>query len=198
MFIFKDGGIMVKRLIYFDTNVLLGLYQYPNSVTEAILRVLTNYYANEVIIPWRASFEYSKNREGIIKKADSINILTIARRELDEAYKGIGEKIDSMLKLKNVDAFNTSFKDETEKIKKSIELSKSKIFAELNDSIDEYDVNYETNDPVLSFVETHKNSNIPSFNEQIELASKFWTRHSLSIPPGLTDSKKEKDPLDPF
>lgn len=189
---------MTEELIYFDANVLLGLYQYPNSVTEAILKVLKEHYDDMVIVPWRASFEYLKNHDGVIKKAGNVNVLTIAKRELNEAYKNIGERIESMLKLKNIEAFNTSFKDEIKKIKKDFESSRNKIFAELSDSIEEYDVDYETSDPVFPFVESHKTLTIPSFNEQIELASRFWTRYSFSIPPGLSDTNKEIDPADPF
>ncbi len=189
---------MSDELIYFDANVLLGLYQYPISVTEAILNVLEEHYDDMVIVPWRASFEYLKNREGAIKKAGNLNILTIAKKELNEAYKNVSERIESMLKLKNIDAFNTSFKDETKRIKKDFELSKDKIFTELSNSIEEYDVDYKTNDPVFPFVESHKTTTTPSINEQIEFASKFLVRCSLSIPPGLSDINKEIDQADPF
>lgn len=189
---------MSKQIIYFDTNVLLGLYQYPNSVTAAIIEVLANHYDEEVVIPWRTTFEYFKCREGIIKKANKVNVLTIAKKELDEAFGDILEKIDSMLKLKNIDAFNTSFKKETENVKDCLLKAKSKTYKELDESIDEYDINYESSDPVLTFVNKHKSLLNPTLNEQMDLATRYWARKSLSFPPGLSDSKKDLDPTDPF
>lgn len=44
--------------IYFDTNVLLGLYIYPKDKAEKLIEVLENNF--EIIIPERVCIEFDK------------------------------------------------------------------------------------------------------------------------------------------
>ena len=43
------GGDMGKRIIYLDTNVLLTLYNYPDKVTESIIKVFSKHTVKHVV-----------------------------------------------------------------------------------------------------------------------------------------------------
>ncbi|KAF6558316.1 DUF4935 domain-containing protein [Paenibacillus sp. EKM202P] len=182
-----------KAKIVIDTNVLLQAYQYKGIEIEKVLEQLEWFLRHDrLIIPSQVVTEFTKRREGLIKKIE--NSLFNITNEVDKV------KIYPNQSLKEICPLFT----QTEEFKKAVE-TKDKILDELNNykdllsSLHNKVVDLFDEDRILERIQRliNKSYFLPdSLGSEEALEREGKERFSKNIPPGLKDKGKLKDGAD--
>lgn len=170
-----------------------------HDVVKVILDTLKDNYSKEIIIPFRVKNEFHKNRDGIIKQLSKKSPIADERKVID---KDFNEILSLISKTKNKGKYikreNGQFEPVMDSIYNYVSKKKSLILTEYNNS-DSLVFKYsDQNDPILNFVNSFKTPFNPSNLDQMDMASKWSTRLSLGMKPGLTDATKTFDKNDEF
>ena len=183
--------------IYFDTNVLLGLYIYPKDKAEKLIDVLENNF--EIIIPERVYIEFDKNKKSYLKGNNKTNLAKQLKEEVNTSIAGIKKSVESLERKNRFKRFNTNYFDIILEIKTYLKKQFELLDNEVKNCEDEYLDNEftEEDDTISIFVENCRSDFKTNIKTKIELLALFDARVKSKIPPGLSDSNKD-DKKDPF
>ena len=187
-----------KKVVFFDTNVIMDFYKYPDNVVNKLLPMLEKKFGKNLIIPWRAYDEYKKHLNECY--CSSGNMYSRIEKQNNECFNNIKRNIktirdNAIIKsfvCKNYEASTKELEDSATKIINKIKKATLSIKSNFKNK-------YKPgSDPIKAFIERHKSKVLISLAERIKLIKEAETRLRYSIPPGITDVEKEENVNDPY
>jgi PIN like domain len=90
---------------FIDANILLNLYRYPKSASEALLKVLTH-VSSRLEVPYQAALEYQSNRLAVI--AEQKNTYKEVRKHINDSISSLEKNLSGLQLHKRHSAINPS------------------------------------------------------------------------------------------
>lgn len=178
--------------VFFDTNVLLGLYDKDYEETTKIIESFKN-MNDKIIFSYQVVEEFYRNynsvKEGIISKSERlINEYTKLVKKTIKGIEGLYERnsvSDNEMLITFIDDFHNKLKDVNNDIG---------IISEKKASWKKGVKKYYESDIVFEYVKSIKKVTEKfSFNEELSIYNEGYMRYSLLMPPGYKDISKEKN-----
>ncbi|MFM7022841.1 MAG: PIN domain-containing protein [Flavobacteriales bacterium] len=165
-------------LITFDTNVLLGLYRVPSSLSDRFFDIVKK-LGDRVFITNHVALEFHKNRFNVI--VDNYSSLSKLNKEIDQFEKQLNES-----------KFQNYLSDKAKKtLKEEIVDKKTKLEARKKyyEDLEKKDVIYDKLDQLL------KDKIEEPFDEKEleEIFKEGGSRYKKLIPPGYKDHEKDEN-----
>ncbi|MBU1092921.1 MAG: hypothetical protein KKH01_00515 [Firmicutes bacterium] len=190
----------MKKLIVFDTNVLLDLYSISrdNSVSLIDFFSKCNYdlYISEFVFE-----EFSRNYRQARLQTGGRNRVALFKKEFTDKLKSVNKVIGSIAESKLYKGFESSITKDTASLIETIAKYSHKIHKEIDKIDKQVDYDFISSDPVIDFVNKiifDKPYKSYTQNEKIQLSIIADQRVKLGIKPGLTDMSKKNDPFSKY
>lgn len=174
-----------NKIIIFDTNVYLNLYQYNYKITEELLEKL-KIITEQIWMPYQVKEEILRNekklRENAFKKYISLD--SQLKNKIEDSEKEIKIILSSN---KGIDTKNLydSFTNEFKEIKSLLEEFKLKTKEE-----EERNKRFLENNCIKSFIDNIEFGKEPTIKQKLELYQEGEVRMKYKIPPGYEDRTK--------
>ena len=175
-------------LFVFDTNVLLNVYSYPDSLREVFFNVLEK-IADRSWIPYQVALEFHKNK--LIRIKNSNKPLLDLRNKVRSASQGLEDEVRKIefekrnTGIENLDEILAAMRDSHTKLAEALALACDRLpHVSLEDPIGSR----------LSEIFHNRVGAPPSNQEELDfLVSDGNERYENKIPPGFADAKDKKD-----
>jgi len=186
---------MAKKVIVFDTNALLDIYQYTNDAIEQVIDYLDNHTDYDIYLSETVYLEFNRHFQQARSKSGDRNPI----KKFKNIFMGFEDKTTNLLKdiinLKWYKGYDTSLPEELKKLIESLEFRFKNINTEIDKLYDTEDIGFTGDDIVYDFVENiYKMCNPKklNFQEKVNLALLAEQRILMNLKPGLTDVKNKR------
>ena len=166
-----------NAILAFDTNALLGLYNYSPKILRDIKGLLTQEgVKNRLFVPYHTAEEFYKNQEKIILKAESTYSSKLGA--ITSAINSLGQDINKSHFLS--DWISTA------------KITFQKVVEAMRDAYKKQEVNFDEVSQIIEdiFYDGCVGQELENF-EYYE--DEFEKRLKYDIPPGITDSQKKQN-----
>lgn len=185
---------MQKKIMIFDTNALLDIYQYTNETIEKIVNYFNNQKEYDLYLSSIVYEEYNKHYLEARSKSGNKNPILKFRSKFRSFHDSTLSKIDELIRDRSYKGYKSDIESKLSEVK-SISLQK---LTDINNEIDslyaDADIGYTGEDLVFDLVESIKQKCNPkhyNIHEKIEMSIIADQRIKLNFRPGLTDLNKD-------
>lgn len=185
----EDMSLLWKNGTFiFDTNVLLNLYSYPDSVREIFLSVLEK-ISTRSWIPYQVALEFHRNRFARIKQANGPLL------KLRDRIRATSEELESEIKAIEFEKRNTGI-DNLEARLRSVNDANSLLAEALDKACDRLP-KIGLDDPIAEKLARlfEKQTGTPPLDQAAldAIISDGGDRYEKKIPPGFMDAKEKRE-----
>lgn len=185
-------NLWANGLIVLDTNVLLNLYRYQSSTTEALLGVIAE-VSERIWVPFHVGLEFQRRRLSVISEQNKrfSEVRSLVQKSVSSLR---GQIADLQLEKRHSHIDPSSFIRKLEKIQQEFLDQLSKQEETCITVNDEDEIRAE-----LDQLLTNKLGKAPANQKQLDdIYSEGTQRYKAKRPPGYKDSQKSKNGAEQF